>query len=101
MREPMTRSWCPCVGHGVLSLSQGEGRRTHPYIGGGTLSCLGGDSRQKVATVAAAPCAMLAESCAILLMLFAIAALPRSSEATQKLARRSADRITAGNRVLV
>ena len=59
------------------------------------------DSRQKVATVAAAACAMLAESCAILLMLFAIAALPRSSEATQKLARRSADRITAGNRVLV
>ena len=25
MQEPMIRSWCPCVGHGVLPLSQGEG----------------------------------------------------------------------------
>jgi len=32
MWQPMIRSWCPCVGHGVLPLSQGEGRRTHPYI---------------------------------------------------------------------
>ena len=32
MWEPMMRSWCPCVGHGVLPLSQGEGRQTHPYI---------------------------------------------------------------------
>ena len=32
MWEPMIRPWCPCVGHGVLPLSQGEGRQTHPYI---------------------------------------------------------------------
>jgi len=32
MQEPMIRPWCPCVGHGVLPLSQGEGRQPHPYI---------------------------------------------------------------------
>ena len=45
MWQPMIRSWCPCVGHGVLPLSQGEGRQPHPYRG------VGGGGRSPDATV--------------------------------------------------